>query len=127
MSDPTTTNSTVNEVNTVIKGIENICVPLIENLIIAQVPALGLPIVKQITEGIEQILANYLTKWAEEQADFIIIDGQTASEQSNLSAALKALIAAEQSKDQNAITQALSAYQAAQASLVSSDGSGNLQ
>ena len=89
MSLPATTNSTLTAVNTVIKGIENVCLPLIEAAIIAQVPALGPPVVKQITEEIEQILANYLTKWAEEEADFTIIDGQVAAEESNLSSVSK--------------------------------------
>ena len=127
MSTPTQTNSTVNEVNAIIKGIEDVCLPLIENAIIAAVPDLGLPVVKQVTEEIEQIFANFLTKWAEEQADFTVIDLQTDSEQSNLSAALKALIAAEQSGNQSAITTALAAYQTAQSALVNDNGSGALQ
>lgn len=113
MASPTTTNTTANEVNTIIKGIENVCVPLIENAIISAVPALGLPVVKQITEEIEQIFANYLTKWVETQADFAVIDAQVNSEESKLSNASKGTDDA--------------AFQAAQSALINDSGSGNTQ
>jgi hypothetical protein len=111
MSTPTTTNTVANEVNTIIKGIENVCVPLIENAIITAVPALGLPVIKQITEEIEQIFANYLTKWAEEQADFAIIDTQVSSEE--------AAIAQKGQSD--------AAFQDTQSALVNDSGSGTLK
>jgi len=109
-SSPATENKTLNEVNEIIKGIENTCLPLIEGVIIAHVPALGLPVVKQISESIEQIIANYLTKWAETQADFAIIDVQVDQEQSNLQKA---------KSDAD--------FQKAQSALINDDGSGTLK
>ena len=109
-SSPTTSNSVANEVNAIIKGIENTCVPLMETAIITAIPALGLPVVKQITEEIEQIISNYLTKYAEEAADFEVIDLQVSNEESNLS-----------KKGQSDAD-----FQSSQSALVHDDGTGTL-
>lgn len=127
MSIPTTTNKTVDEVNELLKEVENVCVPLIENAIIAAVPALGLPIVKQLSEEIEQILANYLTKWAEEQADFTVIDLQTGNEQSKVSIDIKNIQADEASGNTTQLTKDETQYAKDQSALANDDGAGTLQ
>ena len=104
------TNKTTSEVNTLISGIETEVLPLIESLIIGAAPDMGLPVVKQVTEDIEKVFANYLTKWAETQADFIVIDGQVDSEESALEKAQK-----DKASDAD--------FQAAQTALVCDDGS----
>ncbi len=114
MSTPTTTNKTADTVNSIIKGIENIAVPMIEAALIAKFPLLGAPVVKQITEEVEQVLANYVATYAEQGADFLVIDAQVDSEESKLENAQK-----EGASD--------AAFQAAQSALVNDDGSGQLQ
>jgi hypothetical protein len=113
MSDPTTTNAAATKADALIKDIEAVLVPMIQNLIIANVPSIGLPVVKQITGGIEQLIANYLTKYVEEVATDLIIDGQIKSEESGLSSAEKG----ESDAD----------FQAAQSALINDSGSATPQ
>lgn len=122
-SEPTTSNSATAHVNSLIKGIEGIIVPIAENAIIAACPELGAPVIKQITEKIEQALADEATKIAEVYADFAVVDVQVDSEERNLSKELQAVIAAERSGDQNAIQTAIQAYQSAASALDHDDGS----
>jgi hypothetical protein len=118
----TITNPAANTADEVIKSIENILVPIAENAIIAAVPALGLPVIKQITQAIEQALANKLTALAQQGITFSIIDVQVGTEENNISEALQNLIAAEKSGNATEIQTAIQNYQAAQTSLVNSDG-----
>lgn len=114
MSTPTTTNSAADKANSIIKGIENVAVPMIEAALIAKFPLLGAPVIKQITEEVEQVLANYVTKYEEEGADFLIIDEQTDSEESNLENAQK-----QGASDAD--------FQAAQSALINDNGSGVIE
>jgi hypothetical protein len=127
MSTPTTTNSTLTTVNTIIKGIENVCLPLIENAIIAAVPTLGVPVVKQVSEEIETIIANYLDKWAQEQADFTVIDLQTDAEQNSISKDISNIEADEKSSNQTQLAKDEAQYAQDQSSLSNDNGSGNIQ
>ena len=119
-------NQAAQTANTIIKSIESALEPLIQNYLIEQVPALGLPVIKTITDGIENIVENALTKYIETGTDFIIIDLQTSSENSQLVSARANYIKALQSGDQAAIAAARQVYDQAISSLANDDGSGNL-
>lgn len=127
MSTPQPTNQAIAQANTIIKDIENMVVPIVENAVISACPTLGAPVVKQISEAVEQALADKLTKYLETGADFEVIDLQTGAEKDEISSELAAVIAAEKSGDPNAIQQAIAAYQKAQSALVNDDGSGSPQ
>jgi hypothetical protein len=122
-TSPPITNPVASEANQIIKILEGILVPIAQNAIIAAVPALGLPVVKQITEAIETALANQLTKMAEQGVTFAIIDAQTDSEQDNLSADQAALIEAEKSGNQQEIQQDMEKYAQDNSALINDDGS----
>jgi hypothetical protein len=122
---PTATNTAAGNINTLINGIEGIVVPIIQGAIIAAVPTLGLPVIKQIVDAIEQDIANEATKIVELYADFVVMDSQVDSEETSVSTALAAVIAAEKTGDQNAIQQAIQLYQTSLSSLDHSDGSVN--
>lgn len=124
MSDqPTTTNTTANNVNTGISVAGNTIVNLVEGMITADVPWLGLPGIKQIWEGLFNWIAGYFIKAAQTGATFTVIDVQVGQEQTAMSKALAALLAAEKIGDPNAIKQAIKDYAAAQSSLIHDDGS----
>ena len=127
MTGPATTNQTATEVNSVIKSSGGTIVTVTEGLIVADVPWLGTPIVKQIWEAIFNWIASYFIKAAQTGATFAVIDVQVDSEESNISKALSALVAAEKSGDQNAIQTAIKNYQLAQSAIVNDDGSASPQ
>lgn len=127
MSNPTTINNTATEADKLLKALESVLVPIAETAIETAVPALGLPVIKQITQAIEQALANKITALLEMGVTFEIIDVQTGEEQSNVSDALKNLIAAEKTNNQAAIALAVQAYQNYCAALVHDDGSADPQ
>lgn len=122
---PTSTNTAAGNINTLINGVEGILLPIVENAIIAAVPAIGLPAIKQITEAIEKGIADEATKIGELYADFAVMDGQVDNEESSVSTTLAAVIAAEKAGDPSAIQQAIAAYQKSLSSLDHSDGSVN--
>lgn len=126
-TQPLPTNPAADQANKIIKAIENVLVPIAENAIIAAVPTLGLPVVKQITEAIETALADKLTQLAETGVTFTIIDIQTGRENSAMSDAVKKLLAAQRSGDPNAIAQAQADFEKAQDALVHDDGSSKPQ
>lgn len=120
---PTTDNKTANLADRIIKSLSNAGVATVETMIIADVPFLGWPVIKPLWEIPFGWVASYFTKAAENGATFAVIDLQVDHEESNLSAALKALIEAEKSGDAEAIKKAIQAYANAQSALVHSDGS----
>lgn len=126
-STPQTDNKTADAVNTGIKVLENAGVAAVESLIIADYPFLGFIGIKQIWEGLFEWIAGYFCKVAETGATFAVIDIQVDLEKSKLSTALKNLIAAEKSGDQNAIKAAVKAYADANSSLLHDDGSATPQ
>jgi hypothetical protein len=127
MGEPTTTNTTATTVDAIIAAGESSIVTVAENLIIADMPWMGFPIWKQIWETILGWFATYLSKAAQTGATFAIIDIQVGGEETQMSAALAALVAAEKTGDPNAIQLAVKNYQLAQSALVHDDGSATPQ
>ena len=127
MGEPTTTNKTATTVDTIIKAGESAIVQVAENLIIADLPWMNIPVWKQIWEGILSWFATYLAKAAETGATFAVIDVQVGGEESAMSQALSELVAAEKTGDQNAIQSAIKNYQLAQSALVNDNGSATPQ
>ena len=126
---PSTTlpvNKAAQLANSIIKGIEAALEPAIEAALIAAVPALGLPVVKQVVGEIEKIIEDKITVYLETGADFVIIDMQTNAENSNLAAARAAYIRALHTNDPAQIAAARKAYDVAQSALANDDGSGTL-
>jgi hypothetical protein len=116
-------NHTATQADKMVKTIENILVPIAENAIITACPEMGLPVVKQITEIIEQALADKFTKLAETGVTFAVIDMQVEHEDSNVSDALNALALAYKNGDKDAIVQALKNYADATSAVDHDDGS----
>ncbi len=115
-------NPTVTAADQVIEALENLLVPIAEDAIIAAAPDLGIPIVKQITEAIEQALADKLTALAQIGVTFAVIDTQVMIEKFTISQALTNLIEAERSGDTSAIKKAIQDYANANSQLVSASG-----
>lgn len=127
MSDPTTTNKIADIVNRAIRTLGDTSVQTVQNLIIADIPELGLPFVKQLWEIPFGLIASYFIKFAENGGTFVVIDMQTGAEKIGISKALAEIIAAEKSGDKNAIAKAIVDYQKAQSALVHDDGSAPAQ
>ena len=121
-----TTNQAAQGIDNAIQSGGSSIISLAENMIIADVPFLGFPIIKQIWEALFNFIAGYFEKAAETGATFAVIDAQTASESSNLSQALQALITAEKSGNAAAIQQAIQNYAKANSALINSDGSASV-
>lgn len=120
-------NTTANNINTLIKGIENLLSPLIEKAIIVACPTLGAPVIKQITDAIESGLENEATKIGELYADFAVIDVQVETEDAAVSVGLQSVIDAEKTGDPDAIKNAILAYQKSVSAAVTSDGVASTQ
>lgn len=123
MNAPTTTNQTANTVNDVVSVAGNTIVSVVEAMIIADVPALGFPVIKQIWEAFFSWIAAYFIRAAETGATFGVIDAQVATEVTTLSTALGALILAEKIGDAAQIKAAIQNYANAQSTLTHDDGS----
>lgn len=115
-------NTTAAQLDKFLKGMEGVASPAIQALVISLVPELGLPIVKQIVDGVEAITENYITKQVELGATFIVIDVQTTEEISSLSQAQKEILLAEISGNPAAIAEAEQDYANAESALVKDDG-----
>ncbi len=120
---PTTINKTANAVDSAIQSAETGIIGVVETMIIADVPALGFPIIKQLWEALFNWIAGYFTKAAMDGATFLVIDHQVDKEQSALSKALAALTAAQKTGNADEIKKAIQAYADCHSSLVHSDGS----
>lgn len=116
------TNSAAQAANAIIKGIETALEPEIQAAIIAAVPTLGLPVVKQLIDEIETIIENKITVYLETGADFIIYDLQTTTENINVVAARAAYMRALQSGNQAAIAAARITYDHAVSAVANDDG-----
>ena len=126
-SQPETTNEPATIINTTLSGAGKIVVGVVENMIVADVPWLGLPGIKQIWEGLLSWICGYVEKATQEGATFAVIDVQVSSEQSALSKALANLVAAQKSGDKDAIRSAILVYQQANSALIHDDGSAHPQ
>lgn len=123
MSDPTTTNPAATQANAIIKELENILVPIAQAAIEKALPALGFPIIKQITEAIEQAIADKITKLAETGVTFVIVDLQVGREKGNISDDIRAILRDEKLGDENAIAKDIEKYQEDASRLANDDGS----
>lgn len=101
--------------------------PVIQTIIIGYVPALGLPIIKQISGEIEAAIENYITKQAEIGVDFAVIDTQTDQEDSKIQEAQKALNLANASGNAQAIAAAQEEFQDAESGVANDDGAAELK
>jgi hypothetical protein len=122
MTTPTTTNSAATLSGKIISALANVGVQSVEALIIADVPALGFPVIKQIWEAAFGWVASYFVKAAQNGATFAVIDVQVGAEETAMSAALAAVVAAEKTGDAAKIKAAIQAYANAQSALVHDDG-----
>jgi hypothetical protein len=123
MSAPTTKNSTATEAQNIIATVNGIIESAAQAAIIAYIPALGLPVVKQITEAIENAVANEITKLEQTGVLFLVVDIQVASEEGDLSDQIAAVKAAEGTGNALLIQTAIAHFAASQSSLVHDDGS----
>jgi hypothetical protein len=127
LSGPTTINSTAAQLDTFLKGIDTVLQPVIQNILIGYLPALGLPVIKQITGDIEAAFENYITKIVETGATFAVIDLQTGSEDSKMDQASADLQTALASGNAQAIANAEDEFDAAQSAVANDDGSATPQ
>ena len=127
MSTPTTTNATATKADSLLKALEGVLVPIAQSAVQTAVPTLSIIVIKQITDAIEQAIANKITVLIEMGVTFEIVDIQTGNEASNVSQALQNVIIAEKSGNQAAIAIAIQAYAHANSALVNSDGSATPQ
>jgi hypothetical protein len=123
MTNPPTTNQTAATIDSIVKGAGGTLVNVAEALCIAEAPFLGLPVIKQFWELGFQWVASKFILAAETGATFAVIDVQVSKEETNVSAALAAVIAAEKSGNPDAIKSAIQAYANSQSALASYDGS----
>lgn len=118
---------TTNPVASVVNSVEAVAFKALEAgavaLIVADVPFLGLPVVKQLLDAVVSYVGGKFSVLFQTASTFAIIDVQTSIEESGVSKTLAAVIAAEKSGDPDAIAKAIAAYQAAQSNLAHSDGS----
>lgn len=123
MTTPTTTNSLADKVNSALGNLENAGVMVVEALIIADVPWLGFPGIKQVWELFFGWLCGYFIKASQNGATFTIIDLQVGHEIDGISKALADLITAERNGDATEIQKSIQNYANAQSALTHDDGS----
>ncbi len=123
MTSPTTNNSATNTADTLIKDGTSIGVSVVEAAIIADVPWLGYPGIKQIWEALFSWIAGYFSAAAQKGVNFAIIDTQVDGQVSDLSKALAALQIAYKSGNQDEISKALNQISQAQSNLANDNGS----
>lgn len=124
MDAPTTENPVATVVNSILKElIENVGETAAEAAIIADVPWLGVPVVKQVFEYLLGFVGSYIYKQAAWGATKIIIDVQTKMEASAAYSAFQNLQMAIASGDPGAITKASQDLDKAYAALIHFDGS----
>jgi len=121
------TNPTANTINDIISATETGIVAVVASMIVADVPWLATPILRTLLVDLLNWVCGYFAKAAENGATFVVIDLQVASEESGISSALAALIAAEKTGNQDAISQAIQVYANAQSALVADNGSSPAQ
>lgn len=123
VNPPQTTNTEASLVDSIIQDINTTGVQIVEKLAEADVPALALPVIKQVFEFVLGFIDLYISKAEQMGATFAVIDGQIYSEQNGMTKALASVMSAEKGGDPNAIKQAIQNYANAQSALVHFDGS----
>lgn len=125
---PGTTNDTAIIVNKAIAATGGSIIAIAEDLIIAEVPFLGFPIIKQLWQTLFYWVVGYLLRALEQSATFAIIDSQIDAE---LKAVTQALVnlnsVAQNSGDPDAVKKAIQDYANAHSLLVHADGSAPIQ
>lgn len=120
---PTTENKTAGRIARAIKNLGNAGVKAVEALIIADVPWLAWPGIKQTWQLLLGWVAGYFLTALQNGATFTVIDTQVGGQLDALSVALRALIAAQKTGDAVAIKKAIQDYADAHSALIHSDGS----
>ncbi len=124
MSDPTLDNKAAGIVNQILKElIEGAGETVVEALLIAQFPWLGLPFIKQIFEFILDKASALIYTNAAIAATKIIIDIQVNQEESAVAIAFQNLQMALASGDENAIKFASADLSKSYAAIIHFDGS----
>lgn len=121
---PSANDTTATTVNKIIHDLVfDVAVGAAENAAIAQVPLLGLPIIKQIFDVLVGFVAGKIADQLEHVATFTVIDIQTDQESSNYQKATDQLTQAVQSGNPALISVAKENARNALASLIHFDGS----
>ena len=121
---PLPTNPTTQVVNTVIDTVWQAAVTAAEAALIAAVPEMGVPVVKQVSQEVIQLVAQAIYKQFALWVSFEIIDFQDSAELTSEQKALVALKSAQKSGDPLALAQALSNFDQSVAALTRIDGAG---
>ena len=119
---PLPTNPTTQVVNTVIDTVWQAAVTAAEAALIAAVPEMGVPVVKQVSQEVIQLVAQAIYKQFALWVSFEIIDFQDSAELTSEQKALVALKAAQ--KSGVGLSAALAAFNAAVESLTHINGVG---
>ena len=123
MADPATNNHAASVVNGILKKvIEGTSVDAIEALVIADVPWLGFPVIKQVFEFILNKVAALIYVRAANAATKIVVDIQVNGEESVVLSSFQNLQMAIASGDADAIKKASDNLDEAYGSLIHSDG-----
>lgn len=120
---PPTENKEAAKIDSAVGALANVGVSSVEAMIIADVPWLAWPVIKQLWEIPFGWVSTYFVKAAKNGITFAVVDIQVAHEESNLSKELAAVVAAEKTGDPVAIKKAIQDYADAQSALLHSDGS----
>jgi hypothetical protein len=123
MSDPTTVNSGLALSDSMVTTVMDAAIAAVEAEIIAAVPELGLPVIKQVLELALHVVEGLTEEQLLRVATFLIVDAQTGLEQSNLVKAAGVLAAATATGNADAINQANQDFEKALAALIHFDGS----
>lgn len=123
MADPTTVNQAATIVNQVIYGAIRVEDDALEAATIAEVPWLGLPIVKQIFEFVLHNLSDRIYREAAMAATKLVVDYQVNREESSVVNDFDNLQMAIASGDEVAIHKASTNLDNSYGSLIHSDGS----
>jgi hypothetical protein len=119
---PQTQNNAAQIADKIIAAANSEGISLVKKLIIADLPFLGWPVISSLLGYLLGWLDGYLSVVEQTGVSFLIISTQIDEEKNTLSAALKALLAAQKSGNKDEITKAVIAYQQAQSALVNYDG-----
>lgn len=120
---PAPVNKAATNANYIIKVVNQIVTDAAEKALETYVPALGLPVIKQITEAIENAVANQVTKLEQTGVTFLIIDFQVSSEKGDVADQIAAIKAARDSGNALLLQTAIKHFADAHSALIHSDGS----
>jgi len=115
-------NKTIQTADEIIAQANSAGVKYLQGLITADVPFLGLPVISTFVGMVLGWLDGYLVTVEEDGVSFAIYDIKTSGEETAISKARAALLAANKSQDPAAIQKARQDYASAQSALVNLDG-----